>query len=261
MKLAPSNNTSDIEAADSLSLNITAVENAVRDPSQHYQPARLSPYTSNIINHTNSSNIFSVPIADGMSMNSSNFAAAAGKDFDMEISPELLANTHEISVGPSTIAEHTNSGERTASGAINNDNTTTTSSSSIGVHGNSNAVINAMLAGAGNMLGGATATTTNAAAGSASAGATSAGAVAAGSSAATGTRPPLLTRAISLNTSMESSRQTIAEIISQIRKYDPYPCILGIPVMPALFNWSKFYIFICFMLIGVRTMFACLRQL
>jgi hypothetical protein len=45
------------------------------------------------------------------------------------------------------------------------------------------------------------------------------------------------------------------------RKYDPYPCILGIPVMPALFNSSKFYIFIGFMLIGMRVMVACLRQI
>lgn len=45
------------------------------------------------------------------------------------------------------------------------------------------------------------------------------------------------------------------------RKYDPYPCILGIPVMPALFNSSKFYIFIVFVLLGIRTMVACLRQI
>ena len=44
------------------------------------------------------------------------------------------------------------------------------------------------------------------------------------------------------------------------RRYDPYPCILGIPIMPALFNSSKFYIFIGFMLIGMRIMVACLRQ-
>ena len=31
----------------------------------------------------------------------------------------------------------------------------------------------------------------------------------------------------------------MAEMISQIRKYDPYPCILGIPVMPALFATCK----------------------
>jgi hypothetical protein len=31
--------------------------------------------------------------------------------------------------------------------------------------------------------------------------------------------------------------------------------------MPALFNSSKFYIFIGFMLIGIRVMVACLRHI
>jgi hypothetical protein len=62
-------------------------------------------------------------------------------------------------------------------------------------------------------------------------------------------------------TSLESRRQIVAEMISQIRKYDPYPCILGIPVMPALFTTCKFYIFVCFLLIGTRIMVACLRML
>ena len=52
----------------------------------------------------------------------------------------------------------------------------------------------------------------------------------------------------------ESRRAAIAEMISHIRNYDPYPCILGIPVMPALFSTSKFYIFITFMMIGARVL-------
>ena len=40
---------------------------------------------------------------------------------------------------------------------------------------------------------------------------------------------PTLQRSISIGGSMESRRQTLAEMISQIRKYDPYPCIFGIP--------------------------------
>lgn len=52
----------------------------------------------------------------------------------------------------------------------------------------------------------------------------------------------------------ESRRAAIAEMISHIRNYDPYPCILGIPVMPALFSTSKFYIFISFMMIGARVL-------
>lgn len=38
------------------------------------------------------------------------------------------------------------------------------------------------------------------------------------------------------------------------RKYDPYPCILGIPVMPGLFSSCKFYIFIMFLVVGSHTM-------
>jgi len=37
----------------------------------------------------------------------------------------------------------------------------------------------------------------------------------------------------------------VAEMISQIRKYDPYPCILGIPVMPALFATCKVRVCVC----------------
>lgn len=70
---------------------------------------------------------------------------------------------------------------------------------------------------------------------------------------------PDLTR--SQSTNLESQRQAIAEIIDQIREYDPYPCIFGIPVMPALFTWSKFYIFFGFILCGVRTMISCFRQI
>lgn len=52
-----------------------------------------------------------------------------------------------------------------------------------------------------------------------------------------------------------------SETFLYFRKYDPYPCILGIPIMPALFNGSKFYIFISFILIGARTMISCFREL
>ena len=67
--------------------------------------------------------------------------------------------------------------------------------------------------------------------------------------------------AMSASGSIESRRQVVAEMISQIRKYDPYPCILGIPVMPALFATCRFYIFVCFLLIGTRVMVACMREL
>jgi len=70
-----------------------------------------------------------------------------------------------------------------------------------------------------------------------------------------------INRSTSVAGNLESRRQTLAEMVSQIRKYDPYPCILGIPVMPALFATSKTYIFICFILIGSRIFVACMRTL
>ena len=69
-----------------------------------------------------------------------------------------------------------------------------------------------------------------------------------------------LTRGSSIGTSiMDNRRQSMAEMVAQIRKYDPYPCILGIPVMPALFASCKFYIFISFLLIGTRMFIQCIR--
>jgi hypothetical protein len=84
--------------------------------------------------------------------------------------------------------------------------------------------------------------------------------------------PPPLTRGMSARATVEASRQALMEMMSQIRsatlsiwiyifllttvsrEYDPYPCILGIPIMPALFLTCKFYIFISFMLLGSRMM-------
>ncbi len=59
-----------------------------------------------------------------------------------------------------------------------------------------------------------------------------------------------LKRSNSLN--IESRRQSLADMISQITKYDPYPCVFGIPVMPTLFKTAKFYIYICFCLVGAK---------
>merc|ERR1719487_937533 len=76
-----------------------------------------------------------------------------------------------------------------------------------------------------------------------------------------GLTSPKLVRTMSMRGSLEANRQTLAEMISQIRKYDPYPCIFGIPVMPALFATSKFYIFIGFALIGSRVMLTVLHSM
>ena len=45
-------------------------------------------------------------------------------------------------------------------------------------------------------------------------------------------------------------------MVSQIQKYDPYPCILGIPVMPRLFEAAKFYIHIFFVVISTKVCFV-----
>jgi hypothetical protein len=59
--------------------------------------------------------------------------------------------------------------------------------------------------------------------------------------------------------SPEAERQSIADMIQQIRDYDPYPVIFGIPVMPSLFTTSKLYIFVCFVVIGSKVAIDVLR--
>ncbi len=72
-------------------------------------------------------------------------------------------------------------------------------------------------------------------------------------------RSPSLHRQLSYTANIESKRQTLAEMISQIRKYDPYPCMLGIPIMPAIFATSKIYIFFAFLLLGAHAMTFCMH--
>ena len=70
-----------------------------------------------------------------------------------------------------------------------------------------------------------------------------------------------LIREVSVNGSNEARRQTLANMVSQIRLYDPYPCVLGIPLMPALYYTSKFYVFVFFLIIGVQVMVAAFRRM
>lgn len=75
---------------------------------------------------------------------------------------------------------------------------------------------------------------------------------------------PILSRGNSVTNQVsvnETRRQTLAEMVSQIEKYDPYPCVLGIPMMPALFATSKFYLFIFFSIIGLRVCVAASKQM
>lgn len=50
-------------------------------------------------------------------------------------------------------------------------------------------------------------------------------------------------------------------MVWQIVRFDPYPCILGIPVKPALFATSKVYIFICFTLVGTKILIDLVTSL
>jgi hypothetical protein len=75
------------------------------------------------------------------------------------------------------------------------------------------------------------------------------------------TEPPKLLRGDSSSGTNEARRQTLANMVSQIRQYDPYPCVLGIPLMPALYSTSKFYVFIFFLLVGLQVMAAAFRRM
>lgn len=72
---------------------------------------------------------------------------------------------------------------------------------------------------------------------------------------------PTLSRSMSLCGAMEASRSALAAMISQIQDLDPYPCIFGIPVMPALFRYSKFYLFLFFTIVGCRSMLVVFRDI
>lgn len=76
-----------------------------------------------------------------------------------------------------------------------------------------------------------------------------------------GLAKPTLSRNVSMRGTMEASRSALAEMISQIRDLDPYPCIFGIPVMPALFGYSKFYLFLLFAIAGCRVMLTVIREI
>jgi hypothetical protein len=75
------------------------------------------------------------------------------------------------------------------------------------------------------------------------------------------TRPPSFSRGSSLHGTGETKRQTLMNMISQIRQFDPYPCVLGIPMMPALHGHFKVYLFILFTLIGLQVMVSAFRNM
>lgn len=50
-------------------------------------------------------------------------------------------------------------------------------------------------------------------------------------------------------------QDAMRRMIVHINTLDPYPCVLGVPVKPALFATSKVYVFVCFAVISVMLMY------
>lgn len=51
------------------------------------------------------------------------------------------------------------------------------------------------------------------------------------------------------------AQDAMRRMIVHINTLDPYPCVLGVPVKPALFATSKVYVFVCFAVISVMLMY------
>lgn len=54
---------------------------------------------------------------------------------------------------------------------------------------------------------------------------------------------------------LDPAQEAMRRMIVHINTLDPYPCVLGIPVKPALFATSKVYVFVCFSVISVKLMY------
>ncbi|CAM9479251.1 unnamed protein product [Ectocarpus sp. 12 AP-2014] len=54
---------------------------------------------------------------------------------------------------------------------------------------------------------------------------------------------------------LHPAQEAMRRMIVHIDTLDPYPCVLGIPVKPALFATSKVYVFGCFAVISVKLMY------
>ncbi len=51
--------------------------------------------------------------------------------------------------------------------------------------------------------------------------------------------------------SQHPAHDAMRRMIVHINTLDPYPCVLGVPVKPALFAISKVYVFFCFAVISM----------
>lgn len=57
------------------------------------------------------------------------------------------------------------------------------------------------------------------------------------------------------------AQEAMRRMMVQIDTSDPYPCVLGIPVKPALFATSKVYVFGCFAVISTKLMYDVVSNL
>jgi hypothetical protein len=60
---------------------------------------------------------------------------------------------------------------------------------------------------------------------------------------------------------LNATREEVEDMMTQILRFDPYPCILGIPVKPRLFSRAKVVICLCFLSLGSRITLDLLRGL
>lgn len=60
---------------------------------------------------------------------------------------------------------------------------------------------------------------------------------------------------------MPSAQEAMRRMIVHMTESDPYPCVLGIPVKPALFAASKMGMFVCFAIISTKLMYDMISNL
>lgn len=60
---------------------------------------------------------------------------------------------------------------------------------------------------------------------------------------------------------LHPQQQAMRRMVNHMSESDPYPCVLGIPVKPALFATSKVYVFVCFAVISIKLMYDVISGL
>lgn len=60
---------------------------------------------------------------------------------------------------------------------------------------------------------------------------------------------------------LRPAQEAMRRMIVHMSESDPYPCVLGVPVKPALFATSKVYVFVCFAVISIKLMYDVISGL